>query len=160
MSWLEAMTILGLAYSDLQDLVAIRGAWKLRLRKCHPDKNQLTTGDATMQTQHVNEAKDVLVARVEENDNDAIWREEMATRSRDLERLREFLQRERERLSRELSEGIRLAKERRAQAEKEREDAFKRPFERMWLNNCRKKARSKQGVSLQPGGLVKEQAIS
>ena len=153
MPWLEAMTILGLAYSDIQDLVAIRRAWKLQLRKCHPDKNQLTSGDATIQTQRVNEAKDVLVARTKENDDDAGWREEMARKRRELERRRKILQQERERLDREhenfykwIREETCLAKERQAQAEKEREEAFKRPFARLWLSGCRKKARTKQGT--------------
>ena len=165
MPWLEAMTILGLAYSDLQDLVAIRRAWKLQLRKCHPDKNQLTSGDATIQTQRMNEAKDVLVVRVKENYDEARWREEMARKreffERELEREQVLLdrairQREDERRLDELwrskaqaspfewiREEIRLADEQHAQAAKEREEAFKRPFARLWSSCYGKKARSK-----------------
>jgi curved DNA-binding protein CbpA len=165
MPWLEAMTILGLAYSDIQDLVAIRRAWKTQLRKCHPDKNQLTSGDATIQTQRMNEAKDVLVVRVKENNDDARWREELARRREFLERelVREqalldrvIRQHEDERRLDELRrskaqaspfewirEEIRLADERRAQAVKEREEAFKKPFTRLWSSCYGKKARSK-----------------
>jgi curved DNA-binding protein CbpA len=72
MQWLEAMTILGLTYSQIQDETAIRQAWKQSLLLFHPDKNRQAKDDATEQTQRLNEAKEVLHKKLSEDKCDNI----------------------------------------------------------------------------------------
>lgn len=74
--WIEAMTILGLTYKESLDVHAIRRTWKIHIMKVHPDKNQMSGDDATRQTQRVNEAKDILIARIKEQGQDSHAAEE------------------------------------------------------------------------------------
>lgn len=60
----EALTLLGLSWSDKDCTQAITRAWKLKLLCAHPDKN--SSCDAVQQTQRLNQAKEVLLANLKE----------------------------------------------------------------------------------------------
>jgi len=60
----EAVTLLGLSWSDRNNVQAINRAWKQKLLLVHPDKS--TSCDATERTQQLNQAKEVLLAQFED----------------------------------------------------------------------------------------------
>ena len=67
----EAMTILGLTCDESWDEKAIKRAWKLKIRLVHPDKNLQRNQESTKLSQQLNEAKDMLLHRISEcNDNE------------------------------------------------------------------------------------------
>lgn len=67
----EAMTILGLTCDESWDEKAIKRAWKLKIRLVHPDKNLQRNQESTKLSQQLNEAKDMLLQRISEcNDNE------------------------------------------------------------------------------------------
>ena len=123
-NWLDAVIILGLTFDESMDPAAIRSAWKQRIRKAHPDKSQGRGTDATMQTQRLNEAKDVLVARA------ALFSTDPADEERERRR------RERERQE---EEERRRADEARQAREKVQREKFERECEEMY--NRMKEAR-------------------
>ncbi len=117
MNWLEAMVILGLTFKESMDPAAIRSAWKQRIRKAHPDKSQGRGADATMQTQRLNEAKDVLVARA------SLFSTDPADEERDRRRREKERQEEEEK---------RRADEARQAREKVQREKFERECEEMY----------------------------
>ena len=60
----EALTLLGLSWSDRNNTQAINRAWKRKLLSVHPDKS--TSNNANEQTQQLNRAKDVLLEQSED----------------------------------------------------------------------------------------------
>jgi DnaJ-class molecular chaperone len=60
----EALTLLGLSWSDRNNTQAINRAWRHKLLSVHPDRN--TSCDATERAQQLNQAKDVLLAQFED----------------------------------------------------------------------------------------------
>ena len=63
MQILEALNLLGLCWRDRDNKEAIRAAWKRKIHKAHPDKND--SQGATKMAQALNEAKAVLLGNPE-----------------------------------------------------------------------------------------------
>ena len=61
---LQAMDLLGLAFSDTQTAESITLAYKKKIKEVHPDKNH--SEEATARTQALNEARDVLLQALPE----------------------------------------------------------------------------------------------
>ena len=72
MQILSALNLLGLCWKDRENKEAIRAAWKQKIHKAHPDKND--SQGATKLAQALNEAKEVLLGNPE-SELDKIQRE-------------------------------------------------------------------------------------
>jgi curved DNA-binding protein CbpA len=84
MFWFEAMAVLGLTLLEIKDISVIRNVWKKLVVQVHPDK--LNRKDATSQTQRLNEARDVLIARLQQprqDSGDNHWTEKRETEAQE-----------------------------------------------------------------------------
>ena len=68
MHYLEAIAILRLSQAESWDELTIKQSWKQMVKTTHPDKNISGNTDATLKTQRLNEAKDILISRITNND--------------------------------------------------------------------------------------------
>lgn len=66
----EALIILGLTCSEGWDETAIKRAWKQKIRLVHPDKNLQSNKESTKLSQQLNEAKDMLLRRLSDCNDD------------------------------------------------------------------------------------------
>jgi hypothetical protein len=98
MHQLEALSILGLRFTEIHDTSTILKAWKQRIRGTHPDKNHRGQENATEATQQLNEAKDTLLdifndpyeKKIKEDEEERVSREkEQAEREADNAELRQ-----------------------------------------------------------------------
>jgi DnaJ-class molecular chaperone len=64
MHYLEAIAVLRLSLAESLDELRIRRSWKQMVKKTHPDKNISGNSNATLKTQQLNEAKDILISRM------------------------------------------------------------------------------------------------
>jgi hypothetical protein len=69
MHYLEAIAVLGLSWAESQDELRIKRSWKQMVKKTHPDKNISENANATLKTQQLNEAKDILISRITNNND-------------------------------------------------------------------------------------------
>jgi hypothetical protein len=69
MHYLEAITALGLSWAESRDELRIKRSWKQMVKKTHPDQNISENANATLKTQHLNEAKDILISRITNNND-------------------------------------------------------------------------------------------
>lgn len=79
MQWLEAMTILGLTCSETRDEASIRRAWKQSVRHFHPDKNHVCV-HATQHTQRLNQAREILLKKLAQDEEQRSWEADIAKR--------------------------------------------------------------------------------
>ena len=64
MHYLEAIAVLRLSLAESLDELRIRRSWKQMVKKTHPDQNISENANATLKTQQLNEAKDILISRM------------------------------------------------------------------------------------------------
>jgi TolA-binding protein len=88
----EALTLLGLSWSDKDCTQAITRAWKLKLLCAHPDKN--SSCDAVQQTQRLNQAKEVLLANLKEPVGTSTILEQLKKQQEDMNRVIERMKQE------------------------------------------------------------------
>jgi len=88
----EALTLLGLSWSDKDCTQAITRAWKLKLLCAHPDKN--SSCDAVQQTQRLNQAKEVLLANLKEPLGTSTILEQLKKQQEDMNRVIERMKQE------------------------------------------------------------------
>jgi hypothetical protein len=108
---LEALTLLGLSWSDRNCTQAITRAWKLKLLCAHPDKN--SSCYAVQQTQQLNQAKEELLAQREYNYLNLQEQEGMPTKLERAKKQHEELNEVLERMKR----GMQASKEQHEQRE-------------------------------------------
>ena len=109
---LEALTLLGLSWSDRNCTQAITRAWKLKLLSAHPDKN--SSCDAVQQTQQLNQAKEELLAQCEYNYLNLQEQEGMPTKLERAKKQHEELNKVLERMKRGMQESKEQHKQREA----------------------------------------------
>jgi len=109
---LEALTLLGLSWSDRNCTQAITRAWKLKLLCAHPDKN--SSCDAVEQTQQLNQAKEELLAQREYNYLNLQEQEGMPTKLERAKKQHEELNEVLERMKRGMQESKEQHKQREA----------------------------------------------
>ena len=109
---LEALTLLGLSWSDRNCTQAITRAWKLKLLSAHPDKNR--SCDAVQQTQQLNQAKEELLAQCEYNFPDLQEQEGMLAKLERVRRQQEELIKMLERMKKEMEASKEQHKQREA----------------------------------------------
>jgi DnaJ-class molecular chaperone len=86
MHYNEAIAVLGLTWAESWDESTIKRSWKKIVKTTHPDKHTAGSTNATLKTQQLNEAKDILIGRLT-NNNDKKKREddeERLTREKEL----------------------------------------------------------------------------
>jgi DnaJ-class molecular chaperone len=86
MQYNEAIAVLGLTWAESWDESTIKRSWKKIVKTTHPDKHTAGSTNATLKTQQLNEAKDILIGRLT-NNNDKKKREddeERLTREKEL----------------------------------------------------------------------------
>jgi curved DNA-binding protein CbpA len=69
MHYFEATAVLGLTLAESWDESKIKRSWKQMVKTTHPDKNISGNANATLKTQRLNEAKDILINRLTNNDD-------------------------------------------------------------------------------------------
>ena len=76
MHYPEAIAVLGLSWAESCDELRIKRSWKQMVKKTHPDKNISGNAYATLKTQQLNEARDILISRITNNSDKKIREDE------------------------------------------------------------------------------------